>query len=170
MEFVITKYGYYLPFKTDENNNQGITREYIKLNGSFLSNIESPNDSTRSLIKDIKVNFENITSDFLVFVASDEELKRLKNFEGSSLINTTLNLKATSTNLVIRGLIYLSQSSFDEMKSLIGVVPNSNAYFRFETIIHGDTVVSSKPLEIDLYGNASGVEVSFPIQQIKNSA
>jgi len=170
MEFVITKYGYYLPFKRDDHSNQGIVREHIKLDGIFLTSIESPNQSTRELIEGIKVGVKSTTSTFDIYVATDEELARLNAYEESNEINTTINLKATENSLVIFGAIYLSRLSFEEMKGLMAVAPNSNSYFSFETIVYGDRVTSKLPLIIDFHSDTSGVKINFPIQQPKNSA
>ncbi len=170
MEFVITKYGYYLPFKTNDGKNQGIVREHIKLDGVFLGSIGTPNQSTRELIEGIKVGFKGTTSTFNIYVATDEELARLNAYEESNEINTTINLKATENSLVIFGAIYLSRLSFEEMKELMAVAPNSNSYFSFETIVYGDKVTSKLPLIIDFHSDTSGVKINFPIQQPKNSA
>jgi hypothetical protein len=170
MEFVITKYGYYLPFKKDDGTNQGIVREHIKLDGVFLGSIETPNQSTRELIRGIKVGFESTTSTFNISVATDDELARLNAFEESNEINTTINLKATENSLVIFGAIYLSRISFEEMKGLMTVAPNSNSYFSFETIVYGDRVTSKLPLIIDLHSDTSGININFSIQQPKSSA
>lgn len=165
MEFVITKYSYYLPFKNNDEELEGIRREHLKLNGTFLGAMESPNQSTRELIEKINVNYENSTNEFYIYVASNEELKNLRFDENSKNINTTINLKATEKSLRIIGSIYLSRVSFDELKSLISVVPNSNSYFKFETIVYGDKIKNNLPIEIDFHSHTSGVEISFPIQQ-----
>lgn len=169
MEFVITKYGYYLPFKKNDGTNQGIVREHIKLDGIFLDSIETPNQSTRELIQGIKTGFKNTTSTFNIYVATDEDLTKLSTLEESNEINTTMNLKATENSFVIFGAVYLSRISFEEMKALIAVVPNSNSYFSFETIVHGDRVTSTLPLVIDLHSDTSGIKIDFSIQQLKNS-
>lgn len=169
MEFVITKYGYYLPFKTNDGKYQGGRREHITLNGVFLGSMESPNSSTRELIENIKVDFKNTTSTFDIYVATEEDFLRLNAFKESNEINTTINLKATENSLVIFGAIYLSRISFEEIKALIDVAPNSNSYFSFETIVYGDRVTSRMPLIIDFHSETSGVKINFSIQQPKNS-
>lgn len=170
MEFIVTNYSYYLPFKNKDGKLEGITREHIRMKGDFLGLFEARSQSTRDLLRNINVGYENTTSDFHFYIATDAELKRLSENEESSEINTKISFKATKESLKISGHTYMSHASFEQIKSLISIIPNSNAYFRFETIVYDDKVINDLPLEIELYSSTCGMEMSFPIQQIKNSA
>jgi hypothetical protein len=68
VEFIITDYYYYLPFKDSNDCNVGLTRERITLKGSFIGMYESPNDSTRELLKSIKVNHQNTSEEFNILL------------------------------------------------------------------------------------------------------
>lgn len=165
MEFVITKFSHYLPFKNDDNKIEGIRREYIGVEGFFLGSVETPNRTTRDLISNIKVNVANTMNKFNFYIGSEDEFKSLRVDENSQYINTVINLKATEKTQSIDGAVYLSRQSFDELKALISIIPNSNSYFRFETIVYGDKVKNLLPIEIELHSQTCGVEMTFPIQQ-----
>jgi hypothetical protein len=165
MEFVITKFNYYLPFVNDAGEIEGLKREHISVEGAFISSIESPNQATRDLLGKIKVDRKNTKSIFYFYVGSKEEYKKLRVDEDSKYINTAINLRATDSNQNIKGEVYLSRSAFNELKALTSIVPNSNSYFRFETIVYGDRVKSEMPIEVELHSHTCGIEMSFPIQQ-----
>lgn len=167
MEFIVTDYYYFLPFKDSNDCNVGITREHIILKGSFIGLYESPNNSTRELLRSIKVNYENVSEEFNIFIATADELKELNHGEGFSKANTKINLKVTEDRLTLRGSIYLSDKSFNQVKNLISVIPNSNSYFNFETIVLGDNVKNKLPLEVDFQSMTSGLEMKFTVQKIQ---
>ena len=167
MEFIVTDYSYYLPFKDSTNNHYGITREHIKLKGSFIGMYESPNDQTRDLLREMKINSKNSSEEFNVYIATDEEINNLKQTEVSIKANTRMALRIIEDSLTLRGSIYLGEKSFNEVKSLISVIPNSNSYFNFETIVLGDKVKNKLPLEIDFLSNTSGIQMSFTVQNLQ---
>ena len=167
MEFIVTDYYYYLPFKDSNDCNVGITREHIKLKGSFIGMYESPNDSTRELLKLIKVNHQNTSEEFNIYIATDNELTDLNHGEEFNEANTKMNLKVIEDKLTLRGSIYLSDKSFNQIKNLISVIPNSNSYFNFETIVLGDKVRNKLPLEVDFQSVTSGLEMKFTVQNIQ---
>lgn len=167
MEFIVTDYYYYLPFKNSNDRNVGITREHITLKGSFIGMYESPNNSTRELLKSIKVSHQNTSEEFNIYIATDNDLADLNHSEELSKANTKMNLKVTEDKLTLRGSIYLSNKSFNEVKNLISVIPNSNSYFNFETIVLGDKVRSQSPLEVDFLSITSGLEMKFTVQNIQ---
>ncbi len=168
MEFIVTNYSYYLPFKDGGGRVNGIIREHIKLQGSFIGLYESPNDSTRELLKSINVDRKNSSEEFSIFIASDDELKNLGQGDESSRANTKMSLKVIENRLSLKGSIYLSHESFNEVKHLISVIPNSNSCFNFETIVLGDKVRSNLPLEVEFQSNTSGLQMSFTVQNIQN--
>lgn len=161
MEFFTTKYSYYLPFKSVEGQLEGFTREHIKLNGSFLGKMESPNEATRELLDKINISLENTSNEFMLYVGGEEDFKGLRVDENSKFINTKINFKATEKSLKINGEIYLSRTSFDEVKMLFKLGQSSNAYFKFQTIVYGDKVKNNLPLEIDFHSHTSGIEMIF---------
>jgi hypothetical protein len=167
VEFIVTDYYYYLPFKDSNDCNVGITREHIKLKGSFIGMYESPNDSTRELLKSIKVNHQNTSEEFNIYIATDNELTDLNHGEEFNEANTKMNLKVIEDKLTLRGSIYLSDKSFNQIKNLISVIPNSNSYFNFETIVLGDKVRNKLPLEVDFQSVTSGLEMKFTVQNIQ---
>jgi hypothetical protein len=167
VEFIVTDYYYYLPFKDSNDCNVGITREHIKLKGSFIGMYESPNDSTRELLKLIKVNHQNTSEEFNIYIATDNELTDLNHGEEFNEANTKMNLKVIEDKLTLRGSIYLSDKSFNQIKNLISVIPNSNSYFNFETIVLGDKVRNKLPLEVDFQSVTSGLEMKFTVQNIQ---
>ncbi len=167
MEFIVTNYSYYLPFKDDKGRSDGVIREHIKLQGSFIGLYESPNDSTRESLKSISVDSSNSSEEFNIFIASDDELRSLRQGDELSRANTKMSLKVIEDRLTLRGAIYLSHESFNEVKHLISVIPNSNSYFKFETIVLGDKVKNKLPLEVDFQSNTSGLQMSFTVQNIQ---
>lgn len=169
MEFIVTDYSYYLPFKNSNGRNTGLIREHIKLKGSFIGSYESPNDSTRELLKSIQVKHQNSSEEFNIYIATDDELKEFSHSGELTLANTKMNLKVTEDRLTLRGSIYLSNESFNQVKNLISVIPNSNSYFNFETVVLGDKVKSKLPLEVDFQSITSGLEMKFTVQNIQKN-
>jgi hypothetical protein len=167
VEFIITDYYYYLPFKDSNDCIVGLTREHIVLKGSFIGLYESPNNVTRELLKSIKVNHQNTSEEFNIFIATEDELKNLNHSDELGKANTKMNLKVFEDRLTLRGSIYLSEKSFNQVKNLISVLPNSNSYFNFETIVLGDKVKNELPLEVDFQSTTSGLEMKFTVQNIQ---
>jgi hypothetical protein len=165
MEFLTTKYSYYLPFKSNTGAIEGLKREHISFEGTFLDGIHSPNQITREFLREIKVDYKNTKNLFNFYIGNSSEFESLGFNENSKEINTKITLKVNANSQSIEGCVYLSSSSFNDLKSLLLTSSISDSYLKFETIVYGDKIKNKTPIEIEFHSHTCGIELINSVTQ-----
>jgi hypothetical protein len=174
MEFVITKFNYSSKFLTDEEFSAGEDKDLITLDGAFLS-YDSQKSETRDAIS--KVGGASGAPDIYqrIHIRHDlngaiekEILNATTEYHGAYKPNMRVEYQRSEKKLEVIGSLYLSKASFNKVKELIKVMPNSNSYSSLEFIVLNDEIKNRLPLQVTFWGECMGIDMRMPIQQQKN--